>query len=76
MISSKIVAGIKQKCTQEEIFAILNEFPEDDSDQMNALKVSKFYNYQNFWVYFLSGSINDFYSSWKINKLEKNNLKD
>ena len=46
MISSKIVAGIKQKCTQEEIFAILNEFPEDDSDQMNALKVSKIYNYQ------------------------------
>ena len=39
MISAKVVAAIKQKSTPEEIMAVLNEIPDDDADQANALKV-------------------------------------
>ena len=39
MISAKVVAAIKEKSTPEEIMAVLNEIPDDDADQANALKV-------------------------------------
>ena len=39
MVSNKLVAAIKEKRTQEEIMGVLNEIPDDESDQMNPLKV-------------------------------------
>ena len=40
MVSTKLIAAIKEKRNQEEIMSVLNEIPDDDSDQMNSLKVS------------------------------------
>ena len=41
MVSNKLVAAIKEKRTQEEIMGVLNEIPDDESDQMNPLKVRR-----------------------------------
>ena len=42
MVSSKVVAAIKQKCTQEEVQAVLKEIPDEDPDQVNPLRISIF----------------------------------
>ena len=40
MLSAKLVGAIKQKCSQEEVQAILKEIPDDESDQANIMRVS------------------------------------
>ena len=47
MVSTKLVAAIKEKRTQEEIMGVLNEIPDDESDQMNPLKVRASYSSVN-----------------------------
>ena len=43
MVSAKVVAVIKQKCSQEEVQAVLKEIPDDDPDQVNnPLRISIF----------------------------------
>ena len=40
LLSAKVFNAIKQKCSQEEVQAILKEIPEDESDQAMILRVS------------------------------------
>ena len=42
MVSAKVKAAIMQKCTQEEVQAVLKEIPDDESDQAVATRVSTF----------------------------------
>merc|ERR1711936_665324 len=42
MIAAKIRNAIMQKCTQEEVQAILKEIPDDESDQAAAARISIF----------------------------------
>ena len=42
MMSAKIMNAIKQKCTQEEIQAVLKEIPDDENDQNMILRVNNF----------------------------------
>ena len=43
MVSAKVRAAIMQKCTQEEVQAVLKEIPDDESDQAVATRVSTLY---------------------------------
>ena len=42
-VSAKVRAAIMQKCTQEEVQAVLKEIPDDESDQAVATRVSTLY---------------------------------
>ena len=41
-VSAKVRTAIMQKCTQEEVQAVLKEIPDDESDQAVATRVSTF----------------------------------
>ena len=43
MVSAKVRAAIMQKCTQEEVQAVLKEIPDDESDQAVATRVSTYF---------------------------------
>ena len=39
-VSAKVRAAIMQKCTQEEVQAVLKEIPDDETDQAVGTRVS------------------------------------
>ena len=39
-VSAKVRAAIMQKCTQEEVQAVLKEIPDDESDSQTSTRVS------------------------------------
>lgn len=41
-IAAKLIDAIRQKCTQEEVHAILKEIPDEEPEQLNTLRVSVF----------------------------------
>ena len=46
-VSAKVRAAIMQKCTQEEVQAVLKEIPDDETDQAVGTRVSTHCFYVN-----------------------------
>ena len=59
-VSAKVRAAIMQKCTQEEVQAVLKEIPDDETDQAVGTRVSTLMSgglwifQHGYWVYGVS----------------------